>query len=435
MKRPVVITLLIVALALVCAGIGSVIYFANGFAVNNPFDVMNIPSTLEESKTIKVDAEKPLTLNVVDDAGSVTVTGGDVDAVQVEIVKTAYDTTQARADAEVKTIKYSIEQNGNNLTLKYELPKSMNFNNQVNSVDFIVTVPNETTVAVDTGFGEVSISDTTGDVDIKNDFGDVTITNIEGAVSVENNSGSIEVTSIKASGQDIYLNSDFGNVTLEKASARNITFDSNSGKITLRDVNATGELSTKSDFGDTKYENGSASSINIESNSGKVQLTKVRVTRLIKVDDDFGDIELTQVSAASYDLHTNSGAITVDGAKGELKAYTDFGNVEITNANSVTLDLDTNSGSIEFDGSLGEGPHLVNSDFGNITLVVPADLKLNVDLKTDFGNIESDLPITVTLNGDTSTDGDQVVGSINNGGEQLTVKANSGNISIRVSTE
>src|SRR6266511_3196760 len=113
MKRPVIIALLIVALVLVCAGIGSVIYFANGFATNNPFDVRNISSQLEESKTLKVDTAKPLTLKVSDDAGAVTVTGADVETIQVKIVKTAYDTTQARADAEVKTVKYTIEQTGN----------------------------------------------------------------------------------------------------------------------------------------------------------------------------------------------------------------------------------------------------------------------------------------------------------------------------------
>ena len=95
MKRAVVIILLVVALVLVCVGIGSVIYFANGFQTNNPFDVRNIASVLEESKTLKVDAEKPLTLKVTDDAGGVTVTGADVDTVQVKAVKTAYDSTQA----------------------------------------------------------------------------------------------------------------------------------------------------------------------------------------------------------------------------------------------------------------------------------------------------------------------------------------------------
>jgi DUF4097 and DUF4098 domain-containing protein YvlB len=432
MKRPVVITLLVTALTLVCVGIGAVVFFAvnNGFPNNNPFDRLNISSTLEESKTVKVDAEKPITLKVNNAAGDVTVTGGDVDSVQVKVVKTAYDSTQVRADEEVKTIKYTVEQSGNAITLKYELPKSMNFSNNINTVDFIVTVPTETTVTVDTGFGEVSVTDTKGDAKLENDFGDVTAQNIEGGLSVQTNSGTVEAISIKAGSKDIELRSDFGNITLEKANAADITFQSNSGKITLKDVNATGDFYSKSDFGDTKYENGSAASVTIESNSGKVELTKLKVKRLIKVDDDFGDITLTQATAASYDLHTNSGAITVDGVKGTLKASTDFGNIEVTNAEEAVLDLKTNSGSVEFSGSLGEEPHFVKSDFGNITLVLPADSKLNVDLKTDFGNIKSDLPITVTLTESSGNDGDEIAGAINDGGAQLTVQTNSGNINI-----
>jgi DUF4097 and DUF4098 domain-containing protein YvlB len=430
MKRPIVIALLVAALALVCVGIGAVIFFTNGFQTNNPFDVMNVSSVLEESKTIKVDAKKPLTLKVNDAAGDVTVTGGDVDAVQVDVVKTAYDSTQARADDEVKTIKYTVEQNGNNITIKYEIPKSVNFNNKVNTVDFVITVPTETKVTIDAGFGEVNVSDTKGDVRAENDFGDITAQNIEGDLYVQTNSGTVEATSIKAGDKDIELRSDFGNITLEKASATNITFHSSSCKITLKEVNATGDLYSKSDFGDTKFENGSAASINIESNSGKVELTKLKVGKLIKVDDDFGDITLKQAAASSYDLHTSSGTITVDGAKGALKAYTDFGNIDVTNAQSATLDLKTNSGSVEFSGSLGDGPHMVKSDFGNITLTLPADSKLNVDLKTDFGKIKSDLPVTVTVTESSNSDGDGIVGAINGGGAQLTVKANSGKINI-----
>src|SRR5688572_11812478 len=129
MKRPVVITLLILALVLVCVGIGSVIYFANDFQTNNPFDRNNISSVLEESKTLKVETEKPVTLKVINDAGDITVTGGDVETVQVKVVKTAYDSTQAHADEEVKGVKYTIEQTGNTITLKYEIPKSMNIRN------------------------------------------------------------------------------------------------------------------------------------------------------------------------------------------------------------------------------------------------------------------------------------------------------------------
>jgi len=430
MKRPIVIALLVAALTLVCVGIGAVIFFANGLQTNNPFDRRNISSMVEESKTLKVDASKPLTLNVVDNAGDVTITGGDVKVVTVKAVKTAYDSSQARADAEVKAIKYTIEQTGSTITLKYELPKSVNFRNNVNTVDFVITVPNEVMVDIKNSMGKISVASTKGSVTVKNDFGDVTVENLEGALLVKTNSGKVTATSIVAGSENIDLNSDFGSVTLKKAGGKDITLDSNSGAITLSEVRATGELNTNTDFGNSTFENGSADSLHTETNSGKVSLSKLKISKQIFVKDDFGDIDLEQAFAASYDLHTNSGAITVDGVKADLKAHTDFGSIKITNAESVTLDLKTNSGSVEFTGSLGKGPHTVESDFGEIDLTLPADSKLDADLKTDFGSIKSDLPITVTLNGSSNSSSDQIVGSINGGGEQLTVHTKSGGINI-----
>ena len=433
MKRPIVIILLVIALAFVCLGIGAVIFFTanGGFPTNNPFDVRNISSELEESKTIKVNAEKPLSLNVDNAAGEVTITGADVETVQVRVVKTAYDSSQSRADEEVKTIKYTIEQTGNTITLKYELPKSMNFNNKINTVDFFVTVPTSTAVNINDNFGDVNVTDITGNTDIVNDFGVVTVENIEGALSVSNNSGEITAASIKAGNRDIDLSSDFGAVTLRNANGKDVTLTSNSGRITLEDVRATGDINTQTDFGDTTFENGSGNSLRIETNSGRVSLGKIRISREIIVQDDFGEIELEQASASSYDLYTSSGSITVDGAKGKLKAHTDFGGIKITNAQTVTLDLKTNSGSVEFSGSLGTGPHLVGSDFGEIDLALPSNSKLDVDLSTDFGSIKSDLPITVTLNGSSNSEGDQIVGSINGGGDEFTAQTSSGSVTIR----
>jgi len=302
MKRPIVIVLLTIALTLVCLGIGAVIYFANGFQTNNPFDKRNISSVVEENKTLKVDTEKPLILNVTSDSGDVTVTGAEVDIVQIKAVKTAYDSSQARADEDVKGVKYTIEQIGNTVTIKYELPKSANFGNNVNTVDFIVIVPVETTVDANTHFGEVSVANTKGNVNVKNDFGDVTAENIEGALTVKTNSGEVTATSIMAGSENIDLSSDFGSVTLKKASAKDIMLDSNSGTITLSEIRATGDITTNTDFGNTKFENGSADSLHTETNSGKVSLVKITVKKQIFIKDDFGDIDLEQSFAASYDL-------------------------------------------------------------------------------------------------------------------------------------
>ncbi|HSK66994.1 MAG TPA: DUF4097 family beta strand repeat-containing protein, partial [Anaerolineales bacterium] len=279
MKRGIIIALLIVALALVCAGIGAVTFFAanGGFPTNNPFDRRNISSVVEESKTLEVDPEKTLTLKVVDQAGSVSISAADVDTVQVTAVKTAYDSTQARADEEVKAVKYTIQQTGNNITLRYEIPDSMNFSNNVNTVDFIVIVPSEVIVDVDGSMGAVSVAGTKGNVDIKNDFGNITVDNVEGALSVETNSGEVEATSIKAGTGTIDLHSEFGAITLENANARDITVDSSSGTITFSEVRATGELTSQTGYGNIVYENGNAGSLRLETSSGMVQLTKVRV--------------------------------------------------------------------------------------------------------------------------------------------------------------
>jgi len=201
----------------------------------------------------------------------------------------------------------------------------------------------------------------------------------------------------------------------------------------VSEVRATGDITTKTDFGNTSFENGSADGLHIQTNSGKVSLGKLTVNQQIFVKDDFGDIELTQAFGSSYDLHTNSGSVTVDGAKGKLKADSDFGSITISNAESVTLDVKTNSGTVEFSGSLSTGPHFIKSDFGAIDITLPADSKLDVDLKTDFGKIKSDLPVTVTLTGSSNNQGDHITGAINGGGEQLTVQANSGNVTIHTS--
>jgi DUF4097 and DUF4098 domain-containing protein YvlB len=432
MKRPIVISLLGIALAFVCLGIGAVILFGLdvGFPANDPFNVRNISSELEESKTLKVDVDEPVSLRIDNAAGEVSITGAKVETVQVRVVKTAYESTQERADREVESIKYTIEQTGNTVTIKYELPKSMNLNNKINTVDFFVTVPTTTTASIDGSFGDISVTDISGNVDIANEFGAVTVENVEGALSVSNDSGEVNAQSIKAGNGEIDLNSEFGSITLQNANGKDVTLTSNSGRIILDDVRATGDVTTNTDFGDTTFENGSGDSLSIETNSGRVFLAKIRISGELKVQDDFGEIELNQVSASSYDLHTNSGSIAADGAKGKLKAYTDFGSINVTNAESVTLDLKTSSGSVEFSGSLGAGPHLVDTDFGEIVLTLPADSKLDVDLSTDFGTIKSDLPITVTLNGDSNSDGDQVVGSINGGGDQFTAQTSSGSVTI-----
>ena len=392
MKRPLVIALLVIALAFVCLGIGAVIFFAanDGFATNSPFDRRNIASTLEESKTLKVNPEKPISLSVINASGEVTVRGGDVDTIQVDTVKTAYDSTQARADQELKTIQYTVDQTGNDITIEYEIPDSMNFNNNVNTVDFVILVPENTSVEVRAGAGSIDVSRIAGDVDLSSGFGTTTVENMQGALTVDSQSGAISASQVEAGSEDIVLTTSFGEITVERARGR---------------------------------------SLNIDSQSGSLKLSDVRLTAGLVAGTEFGEISLDKVAAASYEIDSNSGSITLDGVKGPVKAYTDFGSINISNATAATLDLLTRSGGIDFVGSLGEGPHSLHSDFGAITLTLPGDSAFTVDLSTDFGQISSDIPITVTGN----IDEQHQVGTINGGGDELKVKTKSGSVTIQSS--
>lgn len=426
MKKTVVIVLLIVALALVCVGIGSVAFFALRGADFEFFNVPIVSATAEEAKSFKVDPESPVTLRVDDDAGDVSVVGGDVEAVEVRIVKTGNAATEVKAQEHLQDIKVETRQNGNVISLTYKLDGPQT--REVDTVDFIVTVPTETTVEIENGFGVIDVSDLRGNLTISSSFGDVTVNNIDGALTLDNSSGEIRVANVEAGAQDVKVEADFGRINLQKVNGRDITVKSNSGTLDLTDVRATGDLSAASDFGNITIENGSAASVTVDSNSGRVSLTRVTIRGALVITCDFSDVELKQASAASYDIDSNSGTITVDGAKNTIKAHTDFGRVVIKNAQNATIDLRSNSGGIEFSGSLGEGPHTVQSDFGGVSLTLPADSALNVDLATDFGTISSDIPITVTLVGNSQKNRQE--GTMNGGGPTLTVTTNNGPIDI-----
>lgn len=429
MKRPVVITLLIVALALVGAGILAVVFLGirGGLPTSFQFEGPMAKATAEESKSLNVDG--PFTLHVENDAGDVSVVGGNNDKVAVKIVRTSNASTQARADEDLKNIKYEIKQEGDVITLIYDMDEK-NINNNTDTVDFIVTVPAEVTVDVEAGMGEVNVSGTEGEVTIVNSFGDIVLENLAGALNVETQSGRVDASSIIAGNADIILNSGFGTIYLIKATGANVKLESNSGTLDVENVRASKDMELSSDFGNVKFENGSAASLTISTNSGTVDLTSVNVSGALLVQDDFGDINLEKVKAKSYDTQTDSGSVTIDGAQAKVKAHTGFGNITIKNAESAILDLNTQSGAIDFEGSIGEGANSVHSDFGGITLSIPADSALNVDFGTDFGSIRSDIPITVILSG--NVDQSHQNGSINGGGSDFKVSTKSGDITVKV---
>ncbi|MEW5869697.1 MAG: DUF4097 family beta strand repeat-containing protein [Chloroflexota bacterium] len=373
-------------------------------------------------------ADGPTTLLVDSRAGNVTITAGQGDEILVQAHKTAWHSSQARAEAALETMPIEVTQQGKQVTVRYKPPEKVLVvgETHMDTVDFTIQVPETATVNASTVSGDIALSGVTGDARLNSEFGDASASNLEGQLQIITNSGDIRAERVRAGEAEIDLHTQFGDIELEQATAGAVQARTNSGKISLADVEADQSVTLDTQFGDVKFENGRGADLTASSNSGKVTLGSLTLQGALSAKSEFGDIDVQLVEAASYDLDTNSGDILLRGAQASIKAATQFGRITIRAAKDANLDLRTNSGSIEFSGSLGEGPHTLKAEFGDVTMQLPLGVQLDFDLKSEFGRIKSDFPITI----EGEVEARHWVGTINGGGASLKIEVNSGNISL-----
>jgi DUF4097 and DUF4098 domain-containing protein YvlB len=375
-----------------------------------------------EEKTLKVSGPVNLTLN--NDFGDVSVSSGSDGQVHIKAEKTGWGPNEAEAQKALESLEITIEQNGNNLQVSAHLPEPDNvltIGPIGGSVNFTITVPKVTT----SQNSDAAQSGTLGKIDLQTAFGDINVSDVSEAVTVKTNNGNIIAGAI-VSNADVSLTSDFGDITAQGISGTDLTVYSKNGKLDLQDMTASGLLKVTSEFGNISLNNGQALSLDVNSTNGKVTLENLNVDGKVTVHNDFGDQTLTAVDASAYDLKPKNGKIKLDQARGPITAQSDFGDVEVLNVQNGTLDLSSTNGAVTFSGSLGAGPHKLSSDFGNITLTLPPDTTLNVDLQTDFGKISSDFEVTVSG----TLESNHWIGKFNGGGNELDVKTKNGNITI-----
>ena len=125
-----------------------------------------------------------------------------------------------------------------------------------------------------------------------------------------------------------------------------------------------------------------------------------------------GRIEVTGI-AGRLDLHASNGIITardvdglvtaqtdngrvlVSGGRGTLQLTTSNGIVEAQNIQAQGLDLHSSNGRISFSGSLAPGSkNRAETSNGTITIALPADSALSVDLRSGNGSVNVGFPVT-----------------------------------------
>ena len=430
----IVFSILIVAEILVLTGIVMVVWQGvnqtslgpSGLRMSNA-DLFSAES--EEEWQFELDEISEITLE--SSGGDVIFVTSQTDQILVTAHKTAWHSSKAKAQAELEDLSVTVAQTGNKILIKYRRePAVFVFGTQqIDTVDFIITIPAGMDITAQTDYGDISSTGKIGDSLLSTDFGNIELSGAEGNLEATSNSGDIAIENVQGENNRIDLSSDFGDIELSESTGTSIVIHSNSGSILLDDVKAAEQINLSSDFGKLEFRGGSADILELRANSGKIILTDLQVESNLTAHTDFGDILLDKVTADLYDLDTNSGKIEINVLGGDIKAYSDFGDLIIQSTQPTTIDLFTNGGAVKFTGPLGVGPHSLVTDFGDISMYLPKDTAITFDLETDFGKLRTEFPIT--LEGDVEPD--HWRGTLNDGGAALSASTNSGDISFEIS--
>jgi DUF4097 and DUF4098 domain-containing protein YvlB len=194
--------------------------------------------------------------------------------------------------------------------------------------------------------------------------------------------------------------------------------------VRLANVRSTSDAVLDNEFGEVVWSTGTAANLVVMSRSGQVQLSDLILAGEIEVETNFGEIRLAGVKAQDYTLTSASGLISADMVQGQVTIQNQQNDIRLTGGDQATLDLRSRTGMLSYRGSLAEGPHTLETDFGDVRLVLPEDSAFSVDFETQFGVIESEFEISVT-----GTAGEKLLnGAVNGGGPEISARTRNGSI-------
>lgn len=113
-------------------------------------------------------------LNIQNASGSLQVQQGPAGVVSVQITRSARDTSQSAASADLDGITVNTTQMGDTIAISTDFPDGSLFASS-SSVNLLLTVPPNTTIAADVTAGDIQISGISGLFEVTGGAGDITL--------------------------------------------------------------------------------------------------------------------------------------------------------------------------------------------------------------------------------------------------------------------
>lgn len=259
------------------------------------------------------------------------------------------------------------------------------------SVDFVATVPRGTPLVAETQSGDIETHGVLGACELDTAYGSLELGGARGTVQATSGSGDVAVRDVE--GERIHVGSEYGSVR-------------------ALDVVADAELTLESGSGDVDLERGRA--------------------RTIELATDYGTISLADAHG-TVTAHSGSGDVHLEELRGAVEASSDYGTVTI---DGVLTGLTASSGSGDIRaaaraGSTHTSEWRLTSDYGTVTLRVPADFAGALDARTEYGSVLCDFEVTREAGRKKEKDDNSLRGTIGAGGAPITLRSGSGNVALK----
>ncbi|HET7662009.1 MAG TPA: DUF4097 family beta strand repeat-containing protein [Rhodanobacteraceae bacterium] len=215
----------------------------------------------------------------------------------------------------------------------------------VNQIGFVHAKGLHNTLALQTDSGDISTSDTSGDLRITADSGDVQTVDHKGPAT---------------------LHTDSGDVTLRHVTG-NINVDTDSGDLTGEDLHGA-VLALHTDNGDIRL-HGISGELKISTDSGDIDLSHVQQVSRTRINTDNGDIRMSGDLSGMHDFHiaTDSGDIRLSTSTPpavHLDIEADDVDVTWPGLHNVQIQHDSYRGDV----GAASGSGRISTDSGDVTL-------------------------------------------------------------------
>ena len=327
--------------------------------------------------------------------GSIEIIKGRDDAIHV----TGEKTVTAKDDAVIKEflslMNLEVSDRPNRVKIVTEYPDN-DLKKKVKSfsISYTIEIPSEVILSVENSFGNIDITNVSGEFDITNGYGKLTASMLDGRTSLTNKFGAIKAHHITG---DAVITTAHSSLDIEQVTG-NLTAQTKFGKMTVNTVKGNGFLT------------GGHGAIECTNISGDTEITNSHgsvTCRAIggdtRINNSHGRIDVKNMES-DVRAQTSFNRVNAEYVKGKLTVENQHGAVEAVFIDGGA-DIHTTFGSVQVDHI--DGNVVVINQHGSITaqniLQDPAGSKRNVRLKTSHASIKMRVPETFSANISVST--------------------------------